>query len=45
MDAIRQLKWVIGVQANVASPEDFSAYARARAEISDRLWEALKEKP
>lgn len=42
LTAIRQLRGVISVQANVTGIADHIALERARREIYDKLWSALE---
>lgn len=41
LNAIRMVKGVINVDANVADSDTYIAYTRARYDLSDRLWKAL----
>jgi hypothetical protein len=42
MNAIRCLKGVIDVSGNVADYDSHAAYAKARYDIAEKLWAALK---
>lgn len=42
IDAVRQLRGVLAVEANVASPADWINRQRVRRELEERLWAALK---
>lgn len=44
MNAIRMIKGVARVKANVADPDTYIAFARARAELTSKLFDAIKEK-
>ena len=43
MDAIKMIRGVAAVETNVANIETYAAYARARLDIEQRLWAALKD--
>jgi hypothetical protein len=43
MDAIKMIRGVASVETNVANIETYAAYARARLDIEQRLWAALKD--
>lgn len=43
-NAIRMLKYVLSVNTNVSDINSHIAYQRARYDIQDKLFEALKEK-
>jgi hypothetical protein len=42
--AIRQIRHVLSVAANVSSLEDHVARTRVRQELTDKLWEVLHPK-
>jgi hypothetical protein len=43
IDAIKMIRGVGSVEANVANIETYTAYARARLDLEQRIWAALKE--
>ena len=43
MDAIKMIKGILSVKANVANIEAYLAYTRARMDLEKRLWAALKD--
>ncbi|MDD5649637.1 MAG: hypothetical protein PHF86_04355 [Candidatus Nanoarchaeia archaeon] len=43
LNAIRMIKGVAEVKANVSNPEEFTAYIRAKMSLEKKLWEALKD--
>jgi hypothetical protein len=45
MDAIRMVKGVASVEANVADPDTHVAYMRARIDLEEKLFEALRKPP
>jgi hypothetical protein len=45
MNAIRMVKGVLSVDANVANVDTYMAYARARTDLEKKLWEALQKDP
>ena len=42
IDAIKMIKGVVDVTANVSDSETYLAYTIARYELEQRLWNALK---
>ena len=42
VEAIKQMRGVVEVRPNVTAPGDFAAYSRARSELTEKLWAALK---
>jgi hypothetical protein len=44
MNAIRMIKGVINVKANVTDIETHTAYARAHADLEEKIWDVLKVK-
>jgi hypothetical protein len=44
MNAIGMIKGVASVKANVTNLETHTAYARARSDLEQRLWDVLKDK-
>ncbi len=42
LDAIRMIKGVLHVKANVASHTDYMAEERAKHALTQKVWEALK---
>ena len=42
LHAIRSLRGVVAVERNIASVDAFVAYERARAQLTERLWEVLR---
>lgn len=44
MTALKMLKGVIAVEPHVADPVTMMAYARARHDLSDKIWEVLYPK-
>jgi hypothetical protein len=45
MSAIRMIKGVVSVEANIADPDTHVAYVRARIDLEEKLFEALRESP
>ena len=43
MDAIKMIRGVASIEANVANIETYTAYARARLDLEKRLYDVLKE--
>jgi hypothetical protein len=44
IEAIKQLRGVLSVEANVSDYEDWFARQRVRRELTDRLWAVLHPK-
>lgn len=44
MQAIKMIKGVATVKANVANVDTYVAYSRARMDLESKLYEALREK-
>lgn len=43
IEAIKQLRGVLKVKPHIAGFEESIAYARVRQELTEKLWNALKE--
>lgn len=43
IEALKQMRGVLDVEPNVVDPQDWAAYARARADLERKVWDALKE--